>query len=71
MLLHIPEVLTAEQLRQCRMVRDDGERSVLFDLDQAIQRLIAERADHPQAIALTGIYHNCCGAGPRCDGAAR
>ena len=37
------------------MVRDDGERTTLFDLDQAIQRLPPE---HPAAIALTGIYHN-------------
>jgi PKHD-type hydroxylase len=37
------------------MVRDDGERTTLFDLDQAIQRLAPE---HPAAIALTGIYHN-------------
>jgi PKHD-type hydroxylase len=37
------------------MVRDDGERATLFDLDQAIQRLPPEL---PAAIALTGIYHN-------------
>jgi len=37
------------------MVRGDADRAVLFDLDQAIQRLPAE---HPSAIALTGIYHN-------------
>ena len=37
------------------MVRDDGQRTLLFDLDQAIQRLAP---DHASAIALTGIYHN-------------
>jgi PKHD-type hydroxylase len=40
------------------MVRDDGERTLLFDLDLAIQRLIGERADHPSAVPLTGVYHN-------------
>ena len=40
------------------MVRDDGERTLLFDLDTAIQRLNAEDADHPRAVQLTGVYHN-------------
>ena len=40
------------------MIRDDGERTLLFDLDVAIQRLNEERADHPAAVQLTGIYHN-------------
>jgi PKHD-type hydroxylase len=40
------------------MIRDDGERTLLFDLDVAIQRLSAERTDHPAAIQLTGVYHN-------------
>ena len=40
------------------MVRDDGERTLLFDLDSAIQQLTAERADHPLAVPLTGVYHN-------------
>jgi PKHD-type hydroxylase len=37
------------------MVRDDGERTLLFDLDTAIQRLEPE---HPSAVQLTGVYHN-------------
>jgi PKHD-type hydroxylase len=40
------------------MVRDDGERTLLFDLDTAIQRLAAESPDHPSAVQLTGVYHN-------------
>jgi PKHD-type hydroxylase len=40
------------------MVRDDGERTVLFDLDTAIQRLNQDRPDHPSALQLTGVYHN-------------
>lgn len=40
------------------MVRDDGERTLLFDLDSAIQQLTHERADHPLAVPLTGVYHN-------------
>ena len=40
------------------MVRDDGRRSLLFDLDMAIQRLNTDSPDHPSAIQLTGVYHN-------------
>ncbi len=39
------------------MVRDDGERVLLFDLDQAIQR-VANGAAAEDAVPLTGIYHN-------------
>ncbi|MEP7309056.1 MAG: Fe2+-dependent dioxygenase [Acidobacteriota bacterium] len=40
------------------MVRDDGERALLFDLDQAIQQVNAEAPDQPGAVQLTGVYHN-------------
>lgn len=40
------------------MVRDDGERTLLFDLDLAIQRLGGDAPEHPTVVQLTGIYHN-------------
>jgi len=40
------------------MVRDAGQRSLLFDLDRAIQRLGADAQNHPASVALTGVYHN-------------
>lgn len=40
------------------MIRDDGQRTLLFDLDMAIQRIAAEAPDHPTAVQLTGVYHN-------------
>jgi PKHD-type hydroxylase len=40
------------------MVRDDGRRTILFDLDVAIQRLNADYPNHPSAVQLTGVYHN-------------
>jgi PKHD-type hydroxylase len=40
------------------MVRDDGRRSLLFDLDTAIQRLTLDLPDHPAAVQLTAVYHN-------------
>jgi PKHD-type hydroxylase len=40
------------------MIRDDGQRSILFDLDLAIQRLNRETPDNPVAVQLTGVYHN-------------
>jgi len=40
------------------MVRDDSQRTLLFDLDLAIQRLAGETPDHPSVLQLTGVYHN-------------
>jgi PKHD-type hydroxylase len=40
------------------MVRDDGKRSLLFDLDTAIQRLTLDLPEHPAAVQLTAVYHN-------------
>ena len=40
------------------MVRDDGERALLFDLDTSIQRLIQDSPEHPSATQLTNVYHN-------------
>jgi PKHD-type hydroxylase len=40
------------------MVPDDGERTLLFDLDAAIQRLGQQEPDHPVILQLTGVYHN-------------
>jgi PKHD-type hydroxylase len=40
------------------MIREDSRRSILFDLDTAIQRLNADVPGHPSAIQLTGVYHN-------------
>jgi PKHD-type hydroxylase len=40
------------------MVRDDGQRALLFDLDNAIQRLTATSADESARVHLTGCYHN-------------
>ena len=41
------------------MVRDDGARAILFDLDQSVQRLTAQLGgDDRSVIELTGIYHN-------------
>ncbi len=40
------------------LVRDDGQRTLLFDLDMSIHRLRRELGDHDAIIAQTGIYHN-------------
>jgi PKHD-type hydroxylase len=40
------------------LVRDDGRRSVLFDLDVAIQRLSAAHPQEATAVQFTGVYHN-------------
>ena len=40
------------------MIRDDGHRTLLFDLDTAIQRLTLELPEHPSAVQLTAVYHN-------------
>lgn len=40
------------------MVRDDGQRSQLYELDQAIQALRARVGDCAELVSLTGLYHN-------------
>jgi PKHD-type hydroxylase len=40
------------------LIRDDGRRSLLFDMDTAIQRLATDLPDHASTIQLTGVYHN-------------
>ncbi len=40
------------------MIKDDGERTLLFDLDNAARRLSADHPDHPSAVQITGVYHN-------------
>ena len=40
------------------MIRDDGERTLLFDLDSAIQQLSHDGAANPATVQLTSVYHN-------------
>jgi PKHD-type hydroxylase len=45
------------------MVRDDGRRTLLFDLDTAIQRIAASNSAQSaeireSSVQLTGVYHN-------------
>ncbi len=40
------------------LVREDSQRSLLFDMDTAIQRLAVNVPDHPSVTQLTGVYHN-------------
>lgn len=40
------------------MIRENARRTILFDLDMAIQRLNVDIPDHPAAVQFTGIYHN-------------
>lgn len=41
------------------MIRDDGNRRILFDLDQSVQRLTGQLGGGDRSvIELTGVYHN-------------
>ncbi|HYG44211.1 MAG TPA: Fe2+-dependent dioxygenase [Bordetella sp.] len=40
------------------LVREDSQRSLLLDMDVAIQRLNQDTPGHPSIVQLTGIYHN-------------
>jgi PKHD-type hydroxylase len=40
------------------MIRDDAQRTLLFDMDSAIQRLNQSGADNQAIVTLTGGYHN-------------
>lgn len=41
-----------------RMVREDAQRTLLFDLDPTVQHVGQDLAQHPSSIQLTGGYHN-------------
>ena len=40
------------------MIRDDGRRTLLFDLDMSIQQLSRDVPAHPSIVQLNGVYHN-------------
>jgi PKHD-type hydroxylase len=40
------------------MVRDDGGRTLLFELDTAVRQLTAREADGDSLVRLTACYHN-------------
>jgi PKHD-type hydroxylase len=41
------------------MIRDAHARSLIFDLETAIQSLVARLGrDDPETVKLSGIYHN-------------
>ena len=40
------------------LVREDSDRALLFQMDQAIQGVVATNPDHPSAVPLTAVYHN-------------
>ena len=40
------------------MIRSDAQRTLLFDLDNATQRVNQDMPTNPAAVQLTGIYHN-------------
>lgn len=40
------------------MIRSDGDRTLLYDLDTAIQRLATDVPGHAVGVQLTGVYHN-------------
>jgi len=40
------------------MIRDDGQRRLLFEMDASLQALRGSGADRTAVLQLTGIYHN-------------
>ena len=40
------------------MVRDDAQRTLLFDLDLSIIRMTRELPGNPALVSLVGVYHN-------------
>jgi PKHD-type hydroxylase len=40
------------------LVREDAQRTLLFEMDSALQSLNKTVADHPSLVQLTGVYHN-------------
>jgi PKHD-type hydroxylase len=40
------------------MISSDEKRTILFDMDMAIQQLREKVQDSPEIVRLTGVYHN-------------
>jgi len=40
------------------MVREEEKRTVLLDLELAVQRIYKDHPEHPSAVQLTGVYNN-------------
>ena len=40
------------------MIRSDADRTLLYDLDTAIQRLAKDHPGDASGVQLTGVYHN-------------
>ena len=40
------------------LVRDDAQRRLLYQMDQAIQSLTAKGGGEDEVAALIGVYHN-------------
>ncbi|WPO99290.1 Fe2+-dependent dioxygenase [Pseudomonas sp. HR96] len=40
------------------LVREDSQRTILYEMDTAIRQLTADMPDHPALVQLTGTYHN-------------
>jgi PKHD-type hydroxylase len=40
------------------MVRDDSQRTLLFDLDMAINQINQALPNYPGVVSLTNCYHN-------------
>jgi PKHD-type hydroxylase len=40
------------------MVRSDSDRTLLFQLDNSIQSIATDHADHTALVSLAGVYHN-------------
>ena len=59
---HVTPVTRGERLASFfwiqSMVKDDAERTLLFDLDMATQQVGRDLPDHPAGVQLTNIYHN-------------
>ena len=59
---HVAPVTRGERLAAFfwiqSMVRDNQQRAILFDLDNAIQKLASDVPDHTGLVELAGVYHN-------------
>jgi PKHD-type hydroxylase len=54
----VEPVTRGARLARVLLDTEDSRRTILFELDNAIQRIATDVPNHPAVVDLAGVYHN-------------